>query len=75
MGGHAPGDLRLPAARVASLELRAATSLGRLLFNDAFPPDFVFHDDNKVGWSIAITMLISAPLAAGLLWFGRAQRE
>jgi hypothetical protein len=34
--------------------------------------DFLFHDDRMVGWSMALTMAITAPLAAGFLWLGRA---
>ena len=34
--------------------------------------DFVFADDSKVGWFIALTMGIGAPIAAMLLWLGRA---
>jgi len=34
--------------------------------------DFVFHDDSKVGLSIALTMAIFAPMGAAFLWFGRS---
>jgi MFS family permease len=33
--------------------------------------DFVFRDDGKVGWSIALTTAIFAPIGAASLWFGR----
>jgi len=33
--------------------------------------DFLFKDDSMVGWSMALTMGITAPLAALFLWLGR----
>jgi MFS family permease len=34
--------------------------------------DFLFHDDNMVGSSMALTVAITAPLAAIFLWSGRS---
>jgi len=34
--------------------------------------DFLFKDDLKVGWSMALTITLTAPVASALLWFGRA---
>ena len=34
--------------------------------------DFLFQDDQKVGWSMALTIAIVAPIAAGLLCLGRS---
>jgi MFS family permease len=37
----------------------------------AFLTDNVFHDDAKVGWSLALTNGVFMPLAALLFWLGR----
>jgi MFS family permease len=48
-----------------SLVLVGAT-LGPFLVG--FTTDYVFADEQKVGWSLALTSLIANPIAAWLLW-------
>lgn len=59
------------AAYQLSLVLVGAT-LGPLAVG--FTTDFVFQDELKLGWSMALTSLIANPIAAWLLWraFSRA---
>jgi MFS family permease len=33
--------------------------------------DFLFHDDKMVGWSMALSLAVTAPVAAAFLWYGR----
>jgi MFS family permease len=37
-------------------------------FMVGFTTDFVFADEQKIGWSMAITSLLANPIAAWLLW-------
>jgi hypothetical protein len=37
-------------------------------FAVGFTTDFVFGDEQKIGWSMILTSLIANPLAAWLLW-------
>ena len=53
-----------------SLVLVGAT-LGPFLVG--FTTDYLFADEQKVGWSLALTSLIANPLATWLLW--RAFKE
>lgn len=37
--------------------------------------DFVFHDTTKVGWAMAIVVLVSAPIGAFFLWIAARQKR
>lgn len=62
------------AAYQLSLVLVGAT-LGP--FAVGFTTDFIFQDELKLGWSMALTSLIANPIAAWLLWraFSRASAQ